>query len=211
MSTSGGRRRARGGIDLLPSGAYRVRVYAGLDPLTGKRNYLTEVVPPGAKAASEAEKLRTRLLGQVDDRRNPRTKATVNQLLDRYLEVVELEQSTRTTYLGYMDKHVRPVLGEMALARVDGEVLDAFYAQLRRCRERCDERGRGIDHRTTRAHECDDRCRPHRCRPLAASTVRQIHWILSGAMARAVRWKWIAVRATDAAEPPSQPPPNPDG
>jgi integrase len=51
------------------------------------------VVPAGPKAASEAEKLRTRLLGQVDERRNARTKATVNQLLDRYLAVVELEQS----------------------------------------------------------------------------------------------------------------------
>jgi hypothetical protein len=41
---------------MLPSGAYRVRVYAGLDPLTGKRNYLTEVVPPGPKAASERKR-----------------------------------------------------------------------------------------------------------------------------------------------------------
>ena len=67
VSASGGRRRARGGIDLLPRGAYRVGVYAGLDPLTGKRNYLAEVVPSGPKAASEAEKLKTRLLSQVDE------------------------------------------------------------------------------------------------------------------------------------------------
>ena len=74
-----------------------MRVYAGSDPLTGKRHDLTEVVPPGPKAAAEAEKVRTRLLNQVDEQRNPRTKATVNQLLDRYLAVVELEQSTRKT------------------------------------------------------------------------------------------------------------------
>jgi integrase len=39
--------------------------------------------------------------------------------------------------------------------------------------------------------------------------VRQIHWILSGAFERAVRWKWIAVSPTDAAEPPPQPKPTP--
>jgi integrase len=39
--------------------------------------------------------------------------------------------------------------------------------------------------------------------------VRQIHWILSGAFERAVRWKWISVNPTDAAEPPPQPTPKP--
>ena len=41
----------------------------------------------GPRAAAEAEKVRTRLLHEVDERRNPRTKATVMQLLDRYPEV----------------------------------------------------------------------------------------------------------------------------
>ena len=40
-------RRARGSIDTLPSGALRVRVYAGIDPLTQRRHYLTEIVQPG--------------------------------------------------------------------------------------------------------------------------------------------------------------------
>lgn len=65
------RSRGRGSIDVLPSGAHRVRVYAGIDPLTGQRNYLTEVIPPGPGEAKEAEKTRTGLLSQVDERRNP--------------------------------------------------------------------------------------------------------------------------------------------
>ena len=83
-------RRTRGEIETLPSGSLRVRVYAGIDPVTNKRHYLTEVVPPGPKAAQEAEKLRTRFLSQVDEQRNPRTRATVNQLLDRYFELLAL-------------------------------------------------------------------------------------------------------------------------
>jgi hypothetical protein len=54
--------RSRGGIDTLPSGALRIRVYAGVDPLTGKRHYLTETVPAGPRARANAERIRTRLL-----------------------------------------------------------------------------------------------------------------------------------------------------
>jgi hypothetical protein len=68
-----GRRRQRGTIDELPSGALRVRVYAGTDPLTGTRHDLVEVIPPSPKAETLAEAARTRLLSQVDERRNPRT------------------------------------------------------------------------------------------------------------------------------------------
>jgi hypothetical protein len=94
---SRGRRRTPGEIERLPSGALRVRVYAGIDPVSKKRHDLVETVPAGPSAAREAERVRTRLLNQVDERRNPRTKATLNQLLDRWLEVVELETTTRNS------------------------------------------------------------------------------------------------------------------
>ena len=81
------RKRKRGEIEKLPSGSLRIKVYAGIAPLSGKRNYLTETVPAGPTAATDAERARTRLQSQVDERRSPRTKATVNQLLDRYLRV----------------------------------------------------------------------------------------------------------------------------
>jgi hypothetical protein len=64
------KRRSRGAIDQLPSGSYRVRVYAGEDPLTGERHDLVETAP----TAAAAEKLRTKLLVQLDERRNPRSR-----------------------------------------------------------------------------------------------------------------------------------------
>jgi integrase len=60
-------------------------VYAGLNPVTKQRHYLREVEPAGPKSAAQAEKVRARLLSEVDDRRNAHTKATVDQLLDRFL------------------------------------------------------------------------------------------------------------------------------
>jgi integrase len=44
---------------------------------------------------------------------------------------------------------------------------------------------------------------------LAAWTIRKIHFIISGAFQRAVRWKWVAMNPAPQAEPPSAPPPDP--
>ncbi|WP_406046595.1 GntR family transcriptional regulator [Kribbella sp. NBC_00889] len=52
-------------------------------------------------------------------------------------------------------------------------------------------------------------CKPHVCKGLADSSVRQIHWILSGALDRAVVWKWISVNPAEHADKPGLPPPNP--
>jgi hypothetical protein len=52
-STAGRRKRQRGEIHALPSGSLRVRVYAGIDPITGKKHFLSEVVPAGPKAEKE--------------------------------------------------------------------------------------------------------------------------------------------------------------
>ena len=48
------RKRTRGSIKQEPSGSWRVRVYAGYDPVTGRRLYLDEMVPAGPGAAAEA-------------------------------------------------------------------------------------------------------------------------------------------------------------
>ena len=190
--------RSRGTIDELPSGALRVRVSAGVDPISKRRLYLTELVAAGPKARRTAERIRTRLLSQVDERRSPRTRATVDQLLDKWLKVLDVDPSTRRTYEGYIRKHIRPLLGSLSLTRVDVETLDSFYSELRRCRDHCDGR---------RSNALESKS--HVCRGLANSTIRQIHWIISGALDRAVVWQWIAVNPAERANKPSLPHPDP--
>ncbi len=212
--TRPGRRRSRGTIDELPSGALRVRVHAGKDPVTGRRHDLVEIVPPGPRAARLAEAARTRLLNEVDEQRQPRTNATMDQLLDQHFETSTWERSTSETYAGYARKHIRPLIGAVQVGALDARVFDSFYAELRRCRDHCG-RKRYVDHRTPHPHECDQRCRMHTCRPLGASTIRQVHFILSGALKRAVRWGWVASNPIIRAEPPPAPrakprPPSPE-
>ncbi|WP_329068650.1 tyrosine-type recombinase/integrase [Amycolatopsis sp. NBC_01480] len=204
------KRRVRGKVETLPSGSLRVKVYAGIDPVTKKEYHLTEVVPAGPHAADEAEKVRTKLLNQLDERRAPKTRATVNQLLTKHFELLKVESNTLDGYESLARNHIRPLLGEIQVGRIDGEVLDSFYKQLRTCRAHC--RGeKFIQHRTARPHECDDRCGPHKCKGLGDGSLRKIQAILSGAGKRAVRWKWLGTNHFDLADslPAARPNPKP--
>lgn len=200
--------RRRGSIDELPSGALRVRVYAGVDPVTKRRHDLIEIVPPGPHADRKARALRDRLVAQVSESRNPRTSATVDQLLDKYLDQLDGAPNTLTLYRGYVRNHISPFLGDLKVGQLDAEALDSFYAELRRCRKHCTGR-RSVEHRGAGPHECDHHCGPHRCRPLSPTTVRHMHFILSGAFKRAVRWRWVSANPLGQAEPPAAPKPNP--
>jgi hypothetical protein len=158
-------------------------------------------VPAGPHAAKQAERVRTRLQAEVDERRNPRTSATVRQLMARYVDVLTIEDTTRVGYERLIRRHIEPLLGDLPIGRVDGETLDSFYKQLRTCGAHC--RGqRSVEHRTSAEHECDERCGAHRCRPLGDWSVRHVHNLLNGAFSTAVRWRWIATNPVRQAQAP---------
>lgn len=204
-----GKARARGNIGTLRSGALRVRVYAGVDPVTKQRHDLVAVIPPGPNARREAERTLDRFLHEIAEQRNPRTAATVDQLLTRYLDQFDGTPNTLTNYRSYMRNHVSPFIGHVKVGALDAEILDALYAELRRCRLHCNGK-RGPQHWSRHEHACDRRCsRPHVCRPLGASVVRHVHFLLSGAFERAVRWRWVGINPVTMASPPAAPRPNP--
>lgn len=203
------RGRPRGTIEELPSGGLRASVYAGKDPISGRRHYLRETIPAGPGAKKAAERVLRRLNHEIDEQRSPRTSATLDQLLNRYLETLDVGATTHRAYTRYLELHVRPFLGKTKAGAVGAEALDSLYAELRRCRDHCRGSGKRVDHRTPREHECDERCRPHRCRPLAAATIRHIHFVLNGAFARGVRWRWVSVNPVEFVAPPAKPPPDP--
>jgi len=72
--------------------------------------------------------------------------------------------------------------------RVD--ILDVLYAELHRCRRLCGGRGRRKENGEP-DHDCDERCHPHRCRPLEPASIDQIHSILRRAFNFAVKWRWM--------------------
>lgn len=241
-----GSKRQRGTIDRRGDG-FRVRISAGSDPETGERLRLIETVmiePPGDRKAEqaayrEAQKVLTRLQGEADSLKVARTKSTFGALLDRWLPQLEIDDTTRMNYESIIRRYIRPALGEvplLLLTRDASERLEKFYADLRRCSQRCDGKP-FIEHRIAGEHECrtvrhkrppgrapaggypphdcDEAgctvvaCKQHECKPYSASSVRQVHAIISGALSAAVRWGWIAFNPAPAVRLPAKRRPQP--
>lgn len=216
--------RRRGGIRRHGNG-WQARVSAGTDPSTGERIILHETVPIAeahAKAAREraerdaykqAEKALTRLQSEADTLKVARTKATVGALLDRWMAQHEIDATTRMTYEAQIRLYIRPRIGDVPLVlfvREAAERLEPFYAHLRKCRALCNGRPFVEKHAVEGPHACAvDGCTRHVCKPYAASSVRSIHAILSGACSAAVRWGWISFNPMPSVRPPAKPRPQP--
>jgi integrase len=189
----------------------RVRVYAGPDPVTGRPVYLRETVYGTDDAARRtARRTLNRLVAAAEKARRPSSAVSLSQVIDEWLRVVEHEDSTRETYLGYIERTINPSLGPMSIAKLSVRHLETLYAELRRCRARCDRKP-FIEHKADGEHDCVKvKCKPHVCKPMVASTVRQIHAIISGALSAAVRWDWLESNPARMAQRPKQKPPEPD-
>lgn len=188
-----------------------LRVRAGPDPVTGRPAYLRETVCGTDDAARRtARRTLNRLVAEAEKARRPSSVVPLGQVIDEWLRVVEHEDSTRETYLGYIERTIKPALGSMSIAKLSVRHLETLYAELRRCRIRCD-RQPFVEHKAAGGHDCVAvKCKPHVCKPMAASTVRQIHAIISGALSAAVRWDWLESNPARMAQRPKQKPPEPD-
>jgi integrase len=122
-------RRASGHLEQLPSGGFRVDVYAGTDPLTGRRLRYRRTV----KTEQQARIVLGQLLERAAEGRQPETSVTVAELLRQYMTVAELDRSTRQTYEGYIRRTISPALRLIKLRKVRGPVLDMLYARLHQC------------------------------------------------------------------------------
>jgi integrase len=125
----------------------------------------------------------------------------------------EIDPTTRMTYDAQIRLYIEPKLGDVPLVlfvREAAERLEPFYAQLRKCRALCNGRPFVERHIKQGRHNCATaRCVRHVCKPYAASSVRSIHAILSGACSVAVRWGWISVNPMPSVRPPAKLRPQP--
>jgi hypothetical protein len=190
----------------------RVVVYAGQDPVTGRRAYLRETIKGTEKAAHKrAAQALNRLLARVADQRSPESAVTFGYAVDEWLRTSEIEDSTRDGYVNYIQRYIRPALGTISVRKLDAHALERFYTELRRCRTRCDRKPFIERHSTDNEHDyAAAKCTPHACKPLAASTIRQIHSVISGTLSAAERWGWIDTNTARVARRPRPKPPEPD-
>jgi integrase len=184
----------------------RVMVYAGRDPLTGRKKWVSRQVPGTGRAAlKEAKQIEAKLLAEVAAGRHQEAHGVkLAELVDRWLEwrqaVKPMSPGTAANYRRCIDLKIKPALGDVAVSRLDAATLDRFYAELRRRGSKCQHcyrrmrRGEpamrpGEAFRLAftgkeRIHETD-------CVqgiPMTASAIRDVHAVLSGALQQAVVW-----------------------
>jgi integrase len=165
-------------------------VFAGIDPLTRRKRYLRAT----CKTRAEAEKELTRLQRDVDQDKHPKSAITVSEAVAQWMEVAELEETTRDRYEDLIRLYILPIFGGMPLSRIDAELLERYYARLHRCKHLCPARPP----------------KGHVHKPLSSSTTRKIHYILRGSIERAVRWGYIGVNAAAMAYAPTPAKTRPD-
>ncbi len=120
---------AKGYIEQLPSGSFRVSVYVGTDPLTRRQIRLKAT----AKTEQQARIELGRLLKEASEGRTPESAATVAKLLDEYAATAPWDVSTRQTNEGFIRRTIKPALGHLEVRKVRGPILDQLYARLKRC------------------------------------------------------------------------------
>jgi hypothetical protein len=142
--------------------------------------------------------VRDRLREQVRDNTAAWTNVTLGYLLDEWLSVQQVEETTRDSYQLLINGFIRPALGNASLAqlcRQGSAPLRAALCRTANLPRRCHGRA-FVEHRTPRPHTCDERCAGHVGKPLAVSSVRQCHAVLSGALNAAKRWGSPSTRST---------------
>lgn len=155
---------------------WELRAYVGRDPVTGRKKYLTRSFSGSKRAAQQAL---AGFVTEVGGGGHAALDATVGDLVTQWFELAkpDLSPSTVRGYTRNIETHILPALGKVPLARLGPAQLDRFYAGLR------DHGGAGG-------------------RPLAPTSVRQVHAILRRALNQGMRWDWISTNPAALASPP---------
>ena len=158
-------------------GMWQLRVYLGVDPVSGKKRYAGRSVEGGKR---EAQRALARLVTEAEALAATSTpaaaeakKMTLTELVEEHIRRHEGSPTTLLGYRSILETHIRPTIGRLPVTQVDPAILDRFYEHL------VSERG------------------------LSASRVHQVHAVIRGALRRAVRWGWLTTNAARDAAPPT--------
>lgn len=157
-------RRPKGTVDPLGNNRWRLAFELPRDDATGKRRRPTKTVTAANRKAA-LEELAT-FITQRSSLEQTLPRRTVNELIDVWLEHLQVAGNTKTEWADALRRYVRPHIGTMVVADVDVELLERLWQQLQR------NGGRNR-------------------RKLDPATVRKARQALRLAFAQAVRWRWI--------------------
>ena len=110
---------------------WRLRVYLGKDPATGKERYRSKVFHGGKK---DADDLLNEMISDVKTKENLSSKMTLEQLLTEWLRFCRnkgLAVKTISDYEWRSRRHIIPELGSTPINDLSAKHLDDYYGALR--------------------------------------------------------------------------------
>jgi integrase len=122
----------RGNIRRRANGSWTIQVYAGKDPETGRKGYVSRTVR-GSKKDAEAA-LANLIRAQETGLDLSAARLTVSAFLDRWLEVSKERVKPRTLfrYAELIRLHVKPSLGATQLTKLRPLHIEELYGLLRK-------------------------------------------------------------------------------
>ena len=124
--------RGRGSVRLKREPDYwEVRAYAGVDPETGRPQYVSRSLRGGRR---DAEKLLAQLVTKVDQD-GPTTRHTLNELLTSHVDHLEQRGREVRTIEGYRSiakQIAKDPIGRQQVARLSVKAVDDYYVRLMR-------------------------------------------------------------------------------
>ena len=169
--TNPSKSRRQGTVNQRYKGSWELKWYGPADQ-NGNQKRISETVRGTKK---EAEKiLRERLLSVDNGSFVDKSKETVSEFMNRWLETYAATNVTLRTahgYEGYSRRYINPTIGKVALQSLTPSQVQKIYADML-------ERG------------------------LSNTTVLHLHRLLKEALGHAVKWGIIARNVAEAASPP---------
>ena len=98
--------------------AWELRVYLGIDPVTGKQRYATRTVR-GRKR--EAQRTLNEMVTDAERGLSVRTNATAGELIEAWFEHAARDFSPKTVKetRGFIDRNLLPAIGDVPLSKLD--------------------------------------------------------------------------------------------
>ncbi len=162
--------------------SYRVHIYLGKDPVTGKKQYHRETV----RGKKNAERRLREILTELDRGTwiQPSALTLREYLENRWLPHVSArkQQSTFDMYESLCRVHIIPCLGHIPLPDLTAIMLDNFY------------------HDRLKSPRADGREGT-----LSENTVKHIHDVIRIALNQAVKWGILVRNVAESATPPEVP------
>lgn len=157
-------------------GVWRLRVFVGTSPVTGKPMQVSRTVRTKVRGGkAEARREMATFIAEVKAGAHKGRDATFGRLLADWMIHLEHQgkaPSTLTTYKIHVKNRIVPALGDLKLSQITAHALDQFYM---------DQKAGG----------------------LGVQTIKLLHSIISTALQQGVSWGWIDKNEARRAKPPA--------